>query len=82
MLTGDVEFPQENQCAHQLKHLITNRVASDAVHDDDLDDKVINVSSHNSPTVGTKWKWITKYVKLSLCLSPKHILPRPTFKAH
>ena len=63
MPTGDAEWPQEIQHAIQIEHLIANSVASGAVCDDKLDDKVIDISSDNSPTVGTKWKWIAKHVK-------------------
>ena len=33
------------------------------VCDDDLNDEVIDISSDNSPTVRTKWKWIARHVK-------------------
>ena len=62
MLSVDVECPQEIQHAHQIEHLITNSVASGTVYNDELDDKVIDISSYNNPTVGTNWKWITKHV--------------------
>ena len=64
MPTGDVDCPLEIQCAHQLEHLIANSVASGAVHDDDLDDEVIDISSDNSAAVGTKWKWVAKHIKM------------------
>jgi len=33
------------------------------VHDDELDDEVIDISSDDTCTVRTKWKWIAKHVK-------------------
>ena len=63
MPTGDAECPQEIQHAHQIEHLIANNVASGMVHNDELDNEVIDISSDNSPTVRTKRKWITKHVK-------------------
>jgi len=63
MLTGDMACPQEIQCTHQIEHLIASSVASGMVHDDELDDEVIDISSDDTCTVRTKWKWIAKHVK-------------------
>ena len=63
MPTGDVECPQEIQHVHQIEHLIASSVASGMVHDDKLDDKVINICSDDTHAVGAKWKWIAKHVK-------------------
>ena len=63
MPTGDTECPKEIQHVHQIEHLIASSVASGMVCDNELDDKVINISSDDTCTVGTKQKWITKHVK-------------------
>src|SRR5882724_10231210 len=71
MLTGDMECPQEIQCVHQIEHLIASSVASGAVCDNELDDKVIDISSDDSCTVGTKWKWIAVTSECTALLSRK-----------
>ena len=63
MVTGDVDCPLELQRVHHLEHLIANHMSSGVVHDNDLDNEVIDISSDNSPVVGTKQKWIAKHIK-------------------
>jgi len=71
MLTGDADYHLESQHVHHLEHLISNHVASGTVWDDDLDNEVMDISSDNSPRVGTKWKWITNHIKMEPLSEPK-----------
>src|SRR5882672_2182120 len=52
-LTGNAECPSEIEWAHRIEHLISNRVASGIVRDDDLNDEIIEISSASDmkPTV-------------------------------
>ncbi|KAF8498801.1 hypothetical protein JB92DRAFT_2834222 [Gautieria morchelliformis] len=49
--TGNAECPPEIERAHAIEDMITTRVASGVVCDDDMGDEVINISSDDCPKV-------------------------------
>ncbi|KAF8514752.1 hypothetical protein JB92DRAFT_3158898 [Gautieria morchelliformis] len=63
--TGNAECPPEIERAHAIEDMITTRVASGVVCDDDMDDEVINISSDDCPKVVLTMKtYVAKHVKV------------------